>query len=58
MNTDKALANLSILPGIDEGGDTGRGMVERISFLQLRFTHRKCKKWVLDLIKTTNSIAE
>ena len=35
MNTDKALANLSILPGIGGGGDTGKGRVERISFLVL-----------------------
>ena len=44
MNTDNALANLSILPGIDGGGDTGRGRAERMGFLQLRFTQQKCKK--------------
>ena len=41
MNADKALANLSILLGIDGGGDTGRGRVKRISFLQVKFTHLK-----------------
>ena len=39
MNMDNALANLSILPGIDGGGDTGKGRVECISYLKLRFTH-------------------
>jgi hypothetical protein len=44
MNTDKALAN-SIVSWIIGGGDAGRGMVERISFLLgLMFTHPKCKK--------------
>jgi hypothetical protein len=43
MNTDEALAN-SIVHWTVGSGDTGRGRVERISFLQLRFTHRQCKK--------------
>jgi hypothetical protein len=43
MNTDKALANFKIL-WILRSGDTGRGRVERIGFLSLRFTHLKCKK--------------
>ena len=38
MNTDKALAN-SIIQWIVGSGDTGRGRVERISFLKVRFTH-------------------
>jgi hypothetical protein len=42
MNTDKAPANFNI-PWILKGGDTGRGRVERMSFLQVRFTHSKCK---------------
>jgi hypothetical protein len=49
MSADKALANLSILPGIDGGGDTGRGRVERISFFEVRFTHRNYKKWVFPI---------
>jgi hypothetical protein len=44
MNTDKALANLSILLGIDGSGNTGMGRVERMSFLLLMFTHQNCKK--------------
>ena len=40
MNIDKALANL-IVHWTVGGGDTGKGRVERMSFLlQLRFTHR------------------
>jgi hypothetical protein len=38
MNTDKALAN-SIVHWTVGGGDTGRGKVERIGFLQVKFTH-------------------
>jgi hypothetical protein len=37
MNTDKALATLKI-PWILRCGDTGKGKVERMSFLVLRFT--------------------
>jgi hypothetical protein len=37
MNADKALANCGI-HRISEGGDTGRGWAERMSFSQLRFT--------------------
>ena len=42
MNTDKALAN-SIVHWTVEGGDTGRGRVERISFLLVRFTHQNIR---------------
>jgi hypothetical protein len=49
MNTDKALAN-SKIHWIAESGDTGKGRVERISFLTLRFIHLKCKKQVLWLV--------
>jgi hypothetical protein len=45
MNTDNAFAD-SIVHWTVGGGDTGKGRVERISFLPLRFTHRKCKKRV------------
>jgi hypothetical protein len=38
MNTDKALAN-SMVHWTVGGGDTGRGRVERISFLSLSFTY-------------------
>ena len=38
MNTDKALAD-SMVHWIVESGDTGKGRVERISFLQIKFTH-------------------
>ena len=43
MSADKTLANFKI-PWILRGGDTGRGMVERISFLELRFIHLECEK--------------
>jgi SpoU rRNA methylase family enzyme len=42
MSTDKALAD-SIVHWTVGGGDTGRGRVERIDFLQLRFTHRNVR---------------
>jgi hypothetical protein len=45
MNTDNALAN-SIVYWTVGSGDTGKGRVERMSFLPLSFTHRKCKKRV------------
>jgi hypothetical protein len=38
MNMDNALANFRI-PWILRGGDTGKGRVECISHLKLRFTH-------------------
>jgi hypothetical protein len=37
MNVDKTPANSILLRSLG-GGDTGRGRVERMSFLQLRFT--------------------
>ena len=38
MNTDKAFANF-IIYWIIKNGDIGKGRVERISFLQIEFTH-------------------
>jgi hypothetical protein len=42
MNTDKAFANSMALWTVGSG-DTGRGRVERMSFLQLRFIHNNAK---------------
>ncbi len=44
MNVDNALANFKVFR-ILIGGDTGKGVVEHKNFLQLRFTHQKCKIW-------------
>jgi hypothetical protein len=41
MNMDSALAKFSIFSKVLDGGDTGKGRVERISYLKLRFTHFK-----------------
>jgi hypothetical protein len=43
MSADKALANSMVLWAV-RGGDTGRGRVERMSFLKVRFTHFIRKK--------------
>ncbi len=45
MNIDKAPVNFGISPEMRKGGDTGGGRVEHRNFLQLRFTHQKCKIW-------------
>ncbi len=42
MNVDKALANFKIFL-ILRSGDAGKRRVEHRNFLQLRFTHNKCK---------------
>jgi len=46
MNADKAPANSRLLGSL-EGGDAGRGRVERMSFSQLSVTHFKSPKQVL-----------
>jgi hypothetical protein len=42
MSIEKTLAN-SIVQWTVGGGDTGRGKVERMSFLLLRFTHQNIR---------------
>jgi hypothetical protein len=48
MNVDKAFANFEFNQD-SKGGDTGRGRVERISFLQLSIIYSKSWKQVLSL---------